>query len=167
MTWYEADNYCGKLGGFLAEPINKGEGSFLRHKANKLPETNWWIGLRQFEKCHCISQDGSKTIISAFTKPDTLQWHTTNGLNGLGETTCPDEYQKYCSGFEWRWGLSGEKMEYKYWDTYDGQPNNVENDHCVTMGYKDVNQRWMNWSCDEKGENYRRMTFKPVCQKNT
>ena len=81
-------------------------------------------------------------------------------------TICLEDYEKYCSGLEWRWGLSGEKLSFQYWDTYDGQPNNIENDHCVTMGYKDVNQRLINWNCGEKGGNYNRMTFKPVCQKN-
>ena len=85
MNWYEADNYCGEQGAFLAEPLSRSESDFLRDQANQLPETNWWIGLRQFERCQCTSLEGQ--TIASFTNPDSLQFHTNNGLNGLGKTT--------------------------------------------------------------------------------
>ena len=165
MNWYEADNYCGEQGSFLAEPLSKSESDFLRDEANKLPETNWWIGLRQFEKCQCTSFQTPTITISSFTNPDSLQFHTNNGLNGLGKTFCPENYKKSCSGKEWRWGLSGEKLSYNYWHTHAGQPNNKETKHCATMWYKKFNQRWGNWKCNMK-EKIKGISFKPICQKN-
>ena len=98
MTWYEADDYCGKRGAFLAEPFSKLESDFLRNQANRLPKNNWWIGLRHFEKCECISLGRSAKSVAAFTDPDSLQ-RTSN--NGLGRTTCPHQNQKRCNGKEW------------------------------------------------------------------
>ena len=163
MNWYEADNYCGEQGAFLAEPLSRIESDFLRDQANQLPETNWWIGLRQFERCQCTSLEGQ--TIASFTNPDSLQFHTNNGLNGLGKTTCPNNFFKNCNGMEWRWGLSGEKLSYDYWHTHGGQPNNRNIEHCATMWYKKFNQRWGNWNCNMKDKR-RGMEFKPLCQKN-
>ena len=164
MNWYEADNYCGEQGAFLAEPLSKAEMNFLRDQANQLPDTNWWIGLRQFEKCQCKSFTSPTMIIPAFTNPDSLQFHTANGLNGLGKTNCPESYFKNCNGMEWRWGLSGERLFYEYWHSHAGQPNNRDDEHCTTMWYKKYNQRWGNWKCNTRNK-VRGMEFKPLCQK--
>ena len=91
MSWYEADDYCGKHGAFLAEPFSIEESNFLRDQANRLPDTNWWIGLRQFEKCKCTSLGRSRGSIFAFTNPDSLQFQVNSGL---GSTSCPGDYQK-------------------------------------------------------------------------
>ena len=88
MTWYEADDYCGRHGAFLAEPFSIEEIDFLRDQANRLPVTNWWIGLRQFEKCKCTSLGPSQTSIFSFANPDSLQWRINNGL---GTTSCPSK----------------------------------------------------------------------------
>ena len=164
MTWYEADDYCGKHGAFLAEPYSIEESDFLRDQANRLPNTNWWIGLRQFEKCKCTSLGRSRKSIIAFAKPDSLQWQINNGL---GSTSCPSKYHKLCGGHEWRWGFSGQRLLYTYWNTETSEPNDIENEHCVTMWFKSVNQRWGNWRCDTKedGNKHQIVSFKPVCQK--
>ena len=163
MNWYEADNYCGEQGAFLAEPISKVESDFLKNEASELPETNWWIGLRQFEKCQCTSFQRPKISIPSFTDPDSLQFQPGNGLYGLGKTTCPKDYRKECNGREWRWGLSGEGLSYNYWHTHARQPNNRETEHCATMWYKKFNHRWGNWKCNTKKNSG--MQFKPLCQK--
>ena len=168
MTWYEADDYCGRHGAFLAEPFSIEEIDFLRDQANRLPVTNWWIGLRQFEKCKCTSLGPSQTSIFSFANPDSLQWRINNGL---GSTSCPSKYQKLCSGYEWRWGISGQRLLYTYWNT--NEPNDIDNEHCVAMWVKSDNQRWANWRCDTKidGDKHHRWrqksnwSFKPICQK--
>ena len=164
MTWYEADDYCGKQGAFLAEPFSLEESDFLRDQANRLPKTNWWIGLRQFEKCECTPLRRSGISVAAFVNPDSLQ---RRSKKGLGKTSCPRQYQKLCKGREWRWGLSGNKLSYTYWNTKTGEPNDLLNEHCVTMWFKSENQRWGNWKCSASrdGENGEIFQFKPVCQK--
>ena len=165
MTWYEADDYCGKHGAILAEPFSTEESNFLRDHANTLPDTNWWIGLRQFEKCKCTTLGRSQKPIFAFTEPDSLHRQVSNGL---GRTSCPGEYQKLCSGHEWRWRFSGQRLLYSYWNTRTNEPNDIENEHCVTMWFKSDNQRWGNWRCDAKkdGDKHKIVAFKPVCQKS-
>ena len=165
MTWYEADDYCGKHGAILAEPFSIEENNALRDKANALPETNWWIGLRQFEKCKCTTLGRLRKPIIAFTNPDSLHWRANNGL---GSTSCPEDYHKLCSGHEWRWGFSGQRLLYTYWNTATNEPNDIENEHCVTMWFKSDNQRWGNWRCDSKrdGDAHKIVSFKPICQKS-
>ena len=163
MTWYEADDYCLNHGAFLAEPVSAEESNFLRNQANRLDRTNWWIGLRQFEKCECISvgRSAAATKIEAFHDPDSLQ-ETAN--HGLGKCYCPDNYQKNCNGKEWRWGFTGQKMTYSYWKA--GEPNDIP-EYCVSMWYKSDNQQWANWPCAQTkdGERGEYWGFKPVCQK--
>ena len=162
MNWYDAEKYCEDKGAFLAEPFDEAEQNFLRDQANRLPKTNWWLGLREFEKCDCVSVGRSSSTIEAFVDRTSLLQPTNNGL---GLTTCPSDFEKKCNGREWRWGFSGQKVTYSYWNTKTGEPNGNQ-EHCVTMWFKSDNQRWGDWQCsstiDSPNEN---SGFKPVCQK--
>ena len=164
MTWYDAEKYCEDKGAHLAEPFDEAEQNFLRDQANRLPNTNWWLGLREFEKCECIALGrlSSSSKIDAFIDKDSL-FSTSN--NGLGLTTCPTNFKKVCNGNEWRWGFSGQKVTYTYWNTKTGEPNG-NNEHCITMWFKSDNQRWGNWVCSSTVDSPNENTgFKPVCQK--
>ena len=69
---------------------------------------------------------------------------------------------------EWRWGLSGQQLSYTYWNTETEEPNDIQNEHCVTLWFKSDNQRWGNWRCsaDKDGDGEQLVDFKPVCQKD-
>ena len=162
MTWYDAENYCEDKGAFLAEPFDEAEQNFLRDQANRLPNTNWWLGLREFEKCECVALGRSSSKVEAFVDSNSLLQPINNGL---GLTTCPSQFEKRCSGNEWRWGFSGQRPTYTYWNSKTGEPNG-NTEHCITMWFKSDNQRWGDWECkttvDSPNDN---SGFKPVCQK--
>jgi len=164
MTWYDAERYCEDKGAHLAEPFDEAEQNFLRDQANRLPNTNWWLGLREFEKCECVALGrlSSSSKIDAFVDKDSL---FIQANNGLGLTTCPQNFKKVCNGNEWRWGFSGQKATYTYWNTKTGEPNG-NSEHCVTMWFKSDNQRWGDWLCSSTEDSPNENTgFKPVCQK--
>ena len=168
MTWFEADKYCERHDAFLAEPLTQEESDFLRNQANRLPNTNWWIGLRQFEKCECSSPSSFGRSFSTFSaEVDRTSLQRASNY-GLGQTSCPEYNRKLCDGMEWRWGLSGKKPDYTYWNTATGEPNDVFREHCVTLWFKSDNQRWGNWPCsatrdgDDQGNT---IAFKPLCEK--
>ena len=162
MTWYDAEKYCEDKGAFLAEPYDEAEQNFLRDQANRLQNTNWWLGLREFEKCECVALGRSSSKVEAFVDRNSLLQPINNGL---GLTTCPSQFEKRCSGNEWRWGFSGQIPTYTYWNSKTGEPNG-NTEHCITMWFKSDNQRWGDWDCkttvDSPNEN---SGFKPVCQK--
>ena len=164
MTWYDAEKYCEDKGAHMAEPFDEAEQNFLRDQANRLPNTNWWLGLREFEKCECVALGrlSSSSKIDAFVDKDSLLAETNNGL---GLTTCPTNFKKVCNGNEWRWAFSGQKITYSYWNTKTGEPNG-NTEHCITMWFKSDNQRWGDWSCSTTVDSPNENTgFKPVCQK--
>merc|ERR1712018_426150 len=101
MSWYDAEKYCEDRHAHLAEPFDEAEQNFLRDQANRLPNTNWWIGLREFEKCECVALGRSTSKVEAFIDKNSLLQPTNDGL---GLTTCPSGFDKRCSGKEWRWG---------------------------------------------------------------
>ena len=163
MTWYDAEKYCEDKGAFLAEPFDEAEQNFLRDQANRLPKTNWWLGLREFEKCNCHALGRkSSSKIEAFIDQNSLLKPENNGL---GSTTCPSDFEKRCDGKEWRWRSNGQRLTYEYWNTKTGEPNGGT-EHCMVMWFKSDNQRWGDWHCkttiDSPNEN---SGFKPVCQK--
>ena len=70
MTWHEAEQYCDRKGGYLAEPATSQEHDFLRGQAGGLGNTNWWLGMREAEDCQCTR---GRTTSAALVDQDDLR----------------------------------------------------------------------------------------------
>ena len=53
MTWHDAEQYCDRKGGYLAEPSNPQENNFLVGRVRALGSINWWLGMREVQDCQC------------------------------------------------------------------------------------------------------------------
>lgn len=161
VNWYDADEYCSRKGGFLAEPLSEVENNFIKGQAGKYPNINWWIGLRETEDCKCRATDARAAEFEASLDYNTLG---DRSANGYVKTRCPSvgTYQKVCTGKLWRWGYSAVRLLYSDWNRDTGEPNG-DQEHCVSLWVK-AGYKWGDWHCNTNTDAGH--GFKPICQKD-
>ena len=158
MDWYDANSYCERKGGFLAEPKTRAEHNFLKSQAkSKGNNANWWLGLREAQDCRCRQGRGDFEA-----SLDSRSLTNRGQAKSYVKSICPPTHALRCTGNTWKWAFSGQRLSgFTTWNGATGEPNG-ETEHCVTMWVKgDMN--WGDWVCTVKQDGNH--AFKPICQK--